>query len=431
MGEVMKVITLLPADIYTVVNKTILTEIDKKNLITLYEPIIGPLAVSLYLTLWRDLDKLEIMSIDYTHHHLMSLLKTDLETIRTAREGLEAVGLIKTYLKEDDINNYVYELYSPLSAIEFFNHPIFNVILYNNVGKKEYDLIKNEYKQLSVNMSGYVDISKPLDSTFKTTSLSLEHIDVKSKITNSLTLENTIDFDLIISSIPKGIINEKAFNKKTRELINQLAYLYNFDSLKMAELIRTAINEKGFIDKENLRLSARKYYQYNNNGALPTIIYRKQPEYLRSPQGDTTKRGRIIHVFETTSPYDFLKSKYKGARPTARDLKLLEYLVVDLELKPAVVNVLIDYVLRRNNNKLSQAFIETIAGQWKRLNIQTAEAAMEVAEKEHKKYTKKAEKESIKKITEKQPVWFNKTQQKEEISKEEQEELENLLKEFK
>ena len=35
----MKKITLLPADIYIVINKTILTEIDKK--ISLYEPIIG------------------------------------------------------------------------------------------------------------------------------------------------------------------------------------------------------------------------------------------------------------------------------------------------------------------------------------------------------------------------------------------------------
>ena len=101
----MKTISLLPADIYTVINKSILTEIDKKNLITLYEPIIGPLAVSLYLTLWRDLDKLEIMSIDYTHHHLMTILKSSLDTIKTAREALEGIGLLKTFIKEDEINS--------------------------------------------------------------------------------------------------------------------------------------------------------------------------------------------------------------------------------------------------------------------------------------------------------------------------------------
>ena len=62
----MKIISLLPADTYTVVNRTILTEKDKNNLITLYEPIIGPIPIALYLTLIRDLDKLEIMSGDLT-----------------------------------------------------------------------------------------------------------------------------------------------------------------------------------------------------------------------------------------------------------------------------------------------------------------------------------------------------------------------------
>ena len=62
--------------------------------------------------------------------------------------------------------------------------------------------------------------------------------------------------------------------------------------------------------------------------------------------------------------------------------------MVDLELKPAVVNVLIDYVIKINNKKLTKNFVETIAGQWKRLNIETAEDAMNQAEKEYKKNKK-------------------------------------------
>ena len=131
----MKMITLLPADKYIVVNKTILTDKERKNLISLYEPVIGHAAVSLYLTLWRDLDRLELVSMDYNHHHLMSLLKCNLETIKEARMALESVGLIKTYVKQGDLNSYVYELYSPLSPKEFFAHPVFSVILYNNLGK--------------------------------------------------------------------------------------------------------------------------------------------------------------------------------------------------------------------------------------------------------------------------------------------------------
>ena len=305
----MKLITLLPADQYVVVNKTILTEIDKKNLINLYEPIIG---------LWSDLDTLELMSRDFTHHHLMSILKCSLEGIKQAREALEAVGLMKTYFKEGDINSYVYELYSPLAASEFFNNPILNIVLYNNVGEEEYNYLKKMYRKVNVDLKDYVEITKTLNETFESTSMPI--VEARSREVLPLNIESDIDFDLIISSIPKGILNEKAINKKMKELIINLSFIYDLDTLKMMELIRASLNERGSIEKDTLRKNARKYYQFNH-GNLPTLIYRTQPEYLKTPMGDTSRKGRIIGVFENTSPYDFLKSKYHGANPTSRDLK--------------------------------------------------------------------------------------------------------------
>lgn len=422
----MRLITLLPADKYIVVNKTILTDKERKNLISLYEPIIGYAAVSLYLTLWRDLDRLELVSMDYTHHHLMSILKCDLETIKEARISLEAVGLIKTYVKQGDFNSYVYELFSPMSPKEFFNHPILSVVLYNNLGKNEYELLKKEFQEYKFDLKDYEDITSTLNKTYK--SVNDYSFDAVGKKERGTILDMQIDFDLLLSSIPKGILNEKNINKKLKELVNNLAFIYNLDTLKMVELFRLVLNEKGYIDKDYLRKSARKYYQYNNNGKLPTIVYRTQPEYLKNPVGDNSNRAKIISVFENTSPYDFLKSKYKGANPTSRDLKLLELLLIDLELKPAVVNVLIDYALKKNNFKLNQAFIETIAGQWKRLGIETAEDAMNVAEKEHKKYMKK---NVIKKQETKEPVWFNEKLESDTMSLEEEKELESILDKYK
>ena len=133
--------SLLPADKYEVINKTILTEDDRKNIISLYEPIIGSDAVSLYFTLWRDTE----IKIIYTHHHLMTLLRKNLETIKKSRVILEGIGLLKTYFKEGDVNSYIYEIYSPLSPKEFFSNPIFNVVLYNNIGSYEYDNLKKQF----------------------------------------------------------------------------------------------------------------------------------------------------------------------------------------------------------------------------------------------------------------------------------------------
>lgn len=423
----MKLITLLPADSYIVINKTILTEIDRQNLISLYEPIVGALAISLYLTLWRDLDRLEIMSGEFTHHHLMTILKTDLETIKIAREGLEAMGLLKVFVKEGDCNSYLYELYSPLSATEFLNHPILNVVLYNNVGKQEYQNITANYQTIEIDKKAYQEITKTLNTTFKpTTPININNI--KEKTTLNPHAEEKLDFDFIMASLPKGLVNDKTFNKKTRELINNLTYIYDLDDLQVIELLRTVITENSTIDKEALRKSARRLYQYHHDGTLPTLIYRKQPEYLKTPLGDTSNKAKIIYVFENTSPYDFLKSKNKGVKPTNHDLKIIESLILDLNLKPAVVNVLIDYVLKKNNNKLNQAFIETIAGQWKRQGIETAGEAMAIAVLESKKYTKKIMPQQS---NAKDPVWFNTQIEKDAISSEESAELAELLKEFR
>ena len=56
----MKKNSILPADTYTVVNKTVITDKDKKMITMLYQPIIGYTAVSLFYTFLDDLDKQEI-----------------------------------------------------------------------------------------------------------------------------------------------------------------------------------------------------------------------------------------------------------------------------------------------------------------------------------------------------------------------------------
>ena len=57
----MKRINVLPADTYTVANKTVITEKDKKIISLLYQPIIGHTATALYFTLIDDLDKSEYL----------------------------------------------------------------------------------------------------------------------------------------------------------------------------------------------------------------------------------------------------------------------------------------------------------------------------------------------------------------------------------
>ncbi len=435
----MKNITILPADTYTVINKTIISDSDKKLISMLYQPIIGYTAVSLYFTLLDDLDKLEIMSSDLTHHHLMATMQLKLEDIVIAREKLEATGLIKSYMKKGNINNYVYLIYSPISAHDFFNHPILNIVLYNNLGKKEYEKVLNYYKIPRISLKEYEDITSSFDEVFTSVKGNVLELseDITKRDSNNILITKGIDFNLLISSIPTSMVNEKCFSKEVKELINALSFTYNLDTLTMQGLVRDSINEKGLIDKNLLRKSCRNYYQFESNGNLPTLIYNKQPDYLKKPAGDNSKWAKMVYTFENLTPYQFLKAKYKGAEPTNRDKRLIEGLLIDQKLNPGVINVLIAYVLKINNEQLKKSYVETIAGQWKRLNIETVEDAMRITEKEHKKLKRLVTKNqpSISKTKSAKnksdvPAWFDKEIKEESISQAESEEMAKLLEEL-
>lgn len=424
-------ISLLPADVYVVVNKSIITSEDKKIINVLYLPIIGPLAVSLYEILLNDLDREEYISDPLTHAHILANLHISSLELNNARMVLEGIGLLKTYVKKSTVNNYIYELYSPVSSHEFFNHPIFNIVFYNNVGKKEYERILEYFKLPKINKDGYEEITKKFNQVFSMvpyTSFDMYTDNVRKYNKLKLNIDSSFDINFLIESMPESI-NKKIFTKDIQELIISLSYLYDIDVTKMQNIIKSCINERGTINKEELRKVARNHYQFDHSGYLPTIIEQTQPEYLRKPIGDNSRLAKMVYTFETTSPYDFLKSKQDG-EPLKRDIKLIEDLLIDYKLTPGVINVLIDYVLKTQNNRLNRNYVEAIAGEWLRGKIETVEDAMNIAKKNHKKVNK-TNNTYVNKENKEVPEWFNKQVEATIATDDERKMIEDMLKEYK
>ena len=418
---------LLPADTYIVKNATILSNESRLVFMKLYQPIIGVVAINLYFTLWSNLDAGQIISTEYTHHNLMAEMRVKLEEILEAREKLEAIGLLKTYLKKGSINSYIYELYSPLEPYEFFDNPILATTLASNIGQAEYEKVLSIFKLPIIDLKGYKDVSASFNSTFEVTSDFVAY-DVKNvrKVSQvDLVVDKKIDLNSIFDLIPSEILNHRSISNDTKSLIYKLAYIYNLSEDELSELIRNSVNEKRIIDKDLLRSNCHNYYTFEHQNMAPSLVYKKQPEYLRKKVGDGSKKAKQIYTFETTSPYDFLTGKNKGVRPSKKDLLLVENLMVDYALPPGVVNVLIDYVLRINDNKLTKNFVLTIANQWKRSNINTVEEAMAICKKENKNKTKTR---ALKK--EERPDWFDKKYEENEASSDDIALLEASLKDL-
>ena len=271
----MNKVSLYPADIYQVIDKSLLSGTDKLVLTMLYMPIIGSLSVSLYMLLHSE-TKDTYVSGELTHQHLMTTLGSTLDNIKEARLKLEGIGLLKSYYLKGEVNSYVYELYSPVSASEFFSHPIFNVVLYNNVGKSEYNRLFDYFKLPHISLKDYEDITVSFDNVFKSrnyTNFEVNEGEIVSKNQLLLKYELDYDFELFTSSLASDMFNEKCLNKSMKELITNLSFLYEIDPVVMADIARASLTEKGNIDKEELRKNTRKFYQFNNDNRLPSLIF--------------------------------------------------------------------------------------------------------------------------------------------------------------
>lgn len=425
---------ILPADTFVVVNKTILNDQDRRVLTMLYQPIVGSLSINLFFTLWSYLDKLELMSVENTHHQLMTSMGIRLDEITESREKLEAIGLIRTYIKKDNINSLIYELYSPLSAYEFLNNPILSLSLYNNIGKIEFESLTEYFKTPKLNLKDYEEITCSFSDVFESRNVNnFDLVENLKKVNiNKLSIASKLNFDNTISLVPDDMLNVRSITKDTKDLIYKLSFIYDLDDEKMSSLIWNSLTDKKTIDKNKLRDNARNFYQFENNGKLPSLAFKNQPEYLRKKSGDTSQKAQMIYQFETISPYNFLVNKHNAkvgetVKLNKNECSILEYLLLDMNFNPGVVNVLLDYVLKINNNKLVKNYIEVIAEQWSRSKIETVEQAMEFAKKEYKKTNLRVK--QTKKIEE-TPKWFNNEERDYKASNEELDEINKLLSEY-
>ena len=419
---------ILPADNFIVINKTVLHNSDRKILNLLYQPLVGNTAISLYFTLWSYLDQYELISNEWAHNHILTNMMITVNEFDDARVKLEALSLIKTYIKKGSVNSYVYELYSPMSASSFINNPILNTALYNNIGKIEYEKTVSYFSLPKINLKDYEDITSSFSDVFawscEPISNNIVH-DLKKVRYRNLEILANIDINSILSLIPEDLLNHKRLTKEVKDLVYKVAYIYNYDNETMVELIRNSVNDNHCIDKDLFLENASKFYSFENMGKLPNLIFKNQPEYLRKNLKDNSNRSRMIYMFETTSPYDFIRSKYKTGNPTKSDLAIIAYLLVELNLKPGVVNVLVDYVLKINNNKLTRSYVEVIASQWSKSSVETVEDAMKLAETEYKK--RKRPKDTVKTIKKQTPKWLDKAIEEEMASEEDIKALEARL----
>lgn len=450
---------LLPVDRYVVkCTSSLIHEFDRKVLTLLYQPLIGPRTLNLYMTLWSELEQNRLWGTESTHHFLMAVTQSPLNEIYHDRLKLEGIGLLKTYLvDESEPKKYIYELQRPLSPKQFFYDGMLNIYLYNRVGKTVYQRLKSYFSDKSVD-SNAKDVTRSFHEVYQSihpselsANIAMEPEENDQELFDHapgepISIQNqSFDFQLFYAGLSEHIVPKKAITPAVKEAVEKLAYVYGIDPIEMKNLVIRSLDQDEQINLDELRKWARDWYKLNHGNRLPELVDRLQPlnQRVKDEEIEQSKDKELIRQLESISPRQFLKDISGGIEPSAADLKIIEDVMFQQKLLPGVVNVLIYYVLLKTNMKLSRAYVEKIASHWARLGIKTVKDAVDVAKKEHKKYLTWAEtkdkKTDSKKIVrkEKLPSWLleNENQQVENIDPEafekEKQKLQERIKKYK
>lgn len=395
---------LVPIDRYTVAANGLLHDYDRKVLTFLYQPLVGSVCFSLYMTLWSDLEQNRLWSNSSSHHLLMNLMDLNLKEIYEARLKLEGIGLLKTYVKnEEGERSFVYELQPPLTPEQFFLDGMLNIYLYRKIGKNHFTRLKRFFSDQTSPPADFQDVTKAFQEVFESaTPGSLQYVQDRAADLNADEGQNfigrndsspiqldadTFDFELLTAGLNESLVPKKAITNRVKEAISNLAFLYKIDPIQMKNILLSAINVENEIDIEELRKAARDWYQFLNQDQLPSLAHRTQPVAHRVQQEEPkSQEEKLVRYLETTSPLQVLKDVSGGAEPSQSDLQIIEEVLFKQKLLPGVVNVLIQFVMLRTDMKLTKGYVEKIASHWTRKQIKTVKEAMDLAKNEHRTY---------------------------------------------
>ena len=366
-------------DIFTVRLVTLVGDYDRDTLINLYQPLVGYKAISLYFTFWSE-SSIQKVTGGENHESLLAKMQISVADFLKARKALEGVGLLKTYLEETtSVKTYHYEVYAPKSPSEFFNDTLLYGLLINYIGEVDAKRM-NQFYSVSTKKEG-TDISASFDDifhpNFQDKAFTKALMSNPSMGRNRAQMKLEFTYARFFEALKEvSQISEKAFSKNDLSEIARLSSLYGIDESKAAHVVANFYDpnlEKGHrLDFASITKAFQEETNYSYLSSFKSSRAKKSRNFVSSSGALAQK----INMMETISPKDFLQVLQNGTSPATPDLKLIDYLSKKFRLENSVLNAVIDYTLRKNNNVLSKAYCEKICASLARSGIDNTLDAM-------------------------------------------------------
>lgn len=449
---------LSPKDSFITQQTCFVSDIDKKVVTFLYQPIIGSAAFSLYMTLLGDFDR---KSQPKLHSELLATLNLGIPEFYQARIRLEGIGLLNTYVREtENVKEYLYEPLMPVTSQQFFEEDLLRMLLREHVGEGRLKNLQSQFSFTKPNLDNMKKITQSFVGVYAVsrTVVPLQETSLlAARKGKSPQIElSDFNFSYLKQLLDNQFFRPEALTSYLRKQIEVLHKLYGIEEEEMATMLIRATNlETGIVDTQELETLAIA----NTNQTISKQVLKDKVEQsielsveqsanrkaALSKAGYSEQEVQLVLLSEKLTPYQFIADikSQKNGQVTANEKHLLNILLSQYKLSTGVLNMLTYYLLViQGEPTMNKGIAEAIANDWVQSGILLPEEAINktkqfVGQKRaaaEKRSTRQYGRNVVRKV-EKLPEWAVETapQSKSErlLSEEEQKRFNERLKKFR
>lgn len=440
-------IPISPIQHFKVRRQAQVSYLQMQSLTQLYQPIIGNVAVSVYLTL-SSLPMADGMwSYDMIHTQLMETLNMGIIQLNSEKRKLEAIGLLRSYRQlsshtDVSLQNLVYDLQLPVDAYQFFSHPQLSTALCKAIGDQEFQMKVNLFQIEHLDAQDYSESTTNFESVYNYL-LQGEDEEGPEWEDAGLFKEQTGHGDIDVTStefdyekfmgylIDLGM-DHTNFTQTLKKYVLSCHQLFGLNEVEMLEVVKLSrhITTK-HIQLDRLQHIAKQRYQKHskhdthaksNSQSRPTPPPSQDTDIKSHYPSLLDKEIQLVTAFKHLPPeqlLDQLKKQQSGFVTSSENFYVKE-IQQKSQLSPEVINALLYYIfiiLKKEN--LYKKDLELYANRWQQAKIKDAGLAFLWMRKEQNKdYSSSSKKKSQgyygkgSRHVEHEPVWMQPTDTK-------------------
>ncbi|WP_439425011.1 helicase DnaB [Oenococcus alcoholitolerans] len=368
---------------------------DLRNLKTMYLPLIGSDAFSLYIEL--AFSEQEALISD-----LLDDLNFSISIFDIARKKLEAVGLLDTYLQPEQL---FLHLKRPLSFREFFKDDLLTSFLYGILDQDKFSKLIKKFSAEKINGSG-MKINANFIEAFGNVPLNKKALELRNDFSSdgisqddrqkrSALEDENFDFKAVAGELKKYGIADDEIGRQHNFIVS-VHLIFGFNEEQIVDLAANSITLDTKKIDHDLFYSQIDSMDRQIQSPKQTVENTIDRSAKRPDFNLTDEENSLAEIADNLTPFEFLDQlkKQKDGIVTVPERKVLVYLA-GLGLKNPVINILIHQALIGYGSEyLSEPLAQRIADTFLQKKLISARQAIDFIKKRQDKIDQRQQKKS-------------------------------------